>query len=184
MKFEISARHIHLSRTDCIKLFGTDELHKRNNLSEPGEFASDEVVEIAGPEGSLHRVRVLGPFREKTQLELSMSDTRHLGVEAPLALSGSGIGCDIKIIGPKGNFIAPVAMVAKRHFHLNTHTAAKYKLRQGNQVKMKVFGERGTIFENVIVRISDKYRDIIHLDTDEGNAAGGQIEGWGELILK
>lgn len=184
IQIEVSARHLHLSSQDCLKLFGKAELKKRNNLSQPGEFAAEEVVEIAGPDKAFHKVRVLGPLRDKTQVELSFSDARHIGIEAPLALSGSGKGTEVKVVGPKGSFIAPVAMIAQRHIHLSTKSAKKLKLKDGKCVKVRVYGPRSLIFDLVMVRVSDDFRDVIHLDTDEGNAAGIKCQTYGELIIR
>lgn len=169
---EVSARHIHLNIKDCLVLFDKQELTFRNSLSQKGEFAAEEVVEIVGPKNRLHKVRVLGPLRDKTQLEISRSDAVFLGVDAPLALSGEGIGAEIKIVGPNGSIQKDVAMVAKRHLHLNTTSATKMRVKNGDHLSVKVGGDRATTYENFVVRVSDSFVDRAHLDTDEGNAAG------------
>lgn len=183
VKIEVSARHIHLCAKDCMTLFGTTELTKRNDLSEIGEYASDQTVEIVGPNKRMHNVRVLGPLREKSQLELARSDALFIGVDAPLALSGEGKGCEIKVIGPKGSIQSNIAMVAKRHFHLSPKTAEKLKLKNNSIVKTRIYGDRAAILENIIVRIADNFIDNIHVDTDEGNACGINKIIDGELIL-
>lgn len=184
VSIEISARHIHLEQSDCLNLFGTTDLHKRNNLSEKGEFACNEEVEIVGPKNRFTKVRVLGPLRKKTQLEISRTDAYYLGVDAPLSLSGSGEGGNVKIVGPGGSIIKPVAMVAKRHFHVNPALATKLKLKDNDRVAIKILGERAAVLENIIVRISDNFVNNIHLDTDEGNACGISGKANGELITK
>lgn len=181
---EVSARHLHLSVNDCLALFGKTELTKRNNLSQPGEFAAEEIVEVAGHKKSFHKVRVLGPLRSKTQVELSRSDALQIGVDAPLALSGSGEGGEVKLIGPIGSVQIRAAIVAKRHMHLHTDDAKKLKLKDQDEVKVKVYGERSVVFENVVVRVSDNFKKFVHLDTDEGNAAGLDKLGYGDLIVK
>lgn len=183
VEVEVSARHIHLSIKDCLVLFGKSELTARNSLSQKGEFASEEVVELVGPKKSLHKVRVLGPLRDKSQVEISRSDALSVGIDAPLAISGQGVGAEIKVVGPHGTVQSDIAMVAKRHFHLCPETAHKLKLKSDKMVGVKIHGERSTIFENVVVRVSEKFVDRIHLDTDEGNASGLDRKGYGELIL-
>ena len=183
VQIEISARHIHLTRGDFKTIFGKDELSKRNDLSEKGEFAANEVVELVGSKRSLHKVRILGPFREKTQVEISRTDAVFIGVSAPLELSGSGEGALIRIIGPKGEISKRVAMVAKRHIHMNETTAKKLKLKNEDRVSVRVPGERSVIFENVIVRMSENFTNRFHLDTDEANAADIANHSMGEIIL-
>lgn len=181
---EMSARHIHLSEADYLVLFGTTELHKRNNLSEKGEFACEEQVEVVGPKNRLAKVRVLGPFREKTQLEISRTDSVFLGVDAPLTLSGSGVGCEVKIVGPVASIMKPVAMVAKRHFHLHPEMAKKLTLKQNDYVAVRIYGERSAILERIVVRVSDNFANNIHIDTDEANACGVKGSAQGELITR
>ncbi len=182
-KIETSARHIHLSFEDFYKLFEKKELTFRNDLSQKGEFASDETLEIVGPNGSIKNVRVLGPFRKSSQLEISRSDSFKLGVDAPLALSGEGLGEKIKIIGPKSDLILPVAMVAKRHLHVSTLTARKLNLKNSMNVSMRIGGPRSVVFNEIVVRISDDFCDSLHLDTDEANACGAAYDMMAELII-
>ncbi len=180
---EVSARHIHLSSEDCRTLFGVNALEVRNNLSEKGEFASTRTVEVVGPENRFKHVRVLGPFRSRSQLEISRTDAVFLGIDAPLAMSGSGKGENVRIIGGKGEIISDIAMVAKRHFHADPNFARKHKIKDGSLVKVKISGERGLLLENVTVRVSESFVNNVHIDTDEGNAAGIQGIASGELII-
>ena len=184
MKFriEISARHAHLSKKDYKTLFGKDELSFRNRLIEEGEFASNETVELVGPDDSLHNIRIIGPFREESQVEISRSTSILLGIDAPLKVSGDLPGEKIKLNGPKGSITREIAIVPIRHFHMELKTAKKLKLKNLAKVKIKIKGERGLVFDNVIVRISEKFKNSIHLDTDEANAAGVSHLGKGELI--
>lgn len=181
---EISAHHLHLTDEDFKKLFGKNDLTIRNYLlSSKGEFAANEVVELVGPKDRLHNVRIAGPFRDHSQVELSKTDAINMGIDAPLHISGSREGARIRIIGPKGEFTRDIAMIAKRHLHISNEIAEKLKLKSGHKVKIKITGERGLIFENVIVRVNEKYFNHFHIDTDEGNAAGIERSTSGEIIL-
>ena len=170
---EVSARHIHLTREHFKKLFQKDEILLRNRLNGDKEtYASDETVEIVGPGGSMHNVRVLGPFRDNSQVEISRTDAFNLDIDAPLELSESGKGAKIRVIGPRSEITADIAIVAKRHLHISPEKAAAYKLKEGQVIKVKIPGERSLIFDNIIVRINKNFVNHVHLDTDEGNAAG------------
>ncbi len=184
VNIEVSARHIHLSEEDCRMLFGVNKLEVRNNLSEKGEFASTRTVEVVGPDDRLKHVRVLGPLRKRSQLEISKTDAVFLGIDAPLTLSGSGKGEKVRVIGEKGEIISDIAMIAKRHFHTNPEFAQKHKLKDGSLAKVKINGDRSLIFDNVVVRISSSFVNNIHIDTDEGNAAGINGVAIGELIIR
>lgn len=182
---EISARHIHLSAEDFYILFKLNSMSVRNYLdSEKGAFASQHTVEIVGPNGRMHDIRVLGPLREKSQLELAKSDAIFLDIDAPLELSGSGVGAKVRIIGPKGEIIRNIAMIAKRHWHLSPNLAKKMRLKTGSKVAIKNGGDRALRFENVIVRVKPEFNNHVHLDTDEGNAAGINKIAFGKVILK
>lgn len=179
---EVSARHVHLDANDCQKLFGNTELTVRNQLSQKGEFAANETVEVAGLKGRFAKVRILGPLRHESQVEVSITDAFYLGVEAPLELSGSGIGEQIHLIGPKGDLIKPIIMIAERHLHLSPENAQKLEVKDGQSVKVRVGGPRAIVFENVIVRISENFKNHLHIDTDEGNAAAINKMTNGEVI--
>ena len=185
---EISARHIHLSQNDLDKLFGADyELKIKKDLSQKGEFASEETVALIGSKNTIEKLRVVGPVREKTQVELSYSDCFFAGIDAPLRLSGDVAGSvGAKIKGPAGEVeLKEGVIVAKRHLHLNPKEAEELNLKDNDLVKVKVIGDRGLIFENITVRIKPNFKKSAHIDTDEANAAGlGKICGAGELILE
>lgn len=168
---EISARHIHLSEADFVQLFGDLKITKRNDLSQKGEFAANQTVEVVGPDSRFKKVRVMGPFRKKSQLELSKTDCFALGIDAPILLSGDGGGTHIKIVGPRDSFIRRIAMIALRHIHLSTSSAKKHNLKNGDKVSVSIASIRTTIYKDVAIRSSDNFVDTLHLDTDEANAS-------------
>ncbi|WP_455542175.1 phosphate propanoyltransferase [Intestinibacter sp.] len=169
----VSNRHIHLSREDLDFLFGVGyELTKIKDLKQPGQFAAQEVVTIQGPKGSLEKVRILGPLRDETQIEVSLTDGFKLGVKAPIKESGKLENTPgIKIIGPKGSVeTSKGTIVALRHIHMDTKTAKALDVKDKDIVDVEVKGERKGILGNVLVRVSDKYALEMHVDTDEANA--------------
>jgi putative phosphotransacetylase len=172
----ISNRHMHLKKEDFVALFGYDQLTVYKDLKQPGQYACKEVVTIEGPKGAIKDVRVLGPFRPASQVEVSLADTRRLGVEPPVRDSGKLDNTPgIKLTGPKGSVtIAGGVIIAKRHIHFHTKEAERYKVKDGQEVR--VLCGKGTdkeaIFERVLCRVSDKFALELHLDTDEANAAG------------
>lgn len=188
VKVEISARHIHLSQVDLEKLFGGGYVLKNiKDLSQEGEFAAGETVTLVGPKRNLEKLRVVGPVRSATQAELSYTDVFSLGIDAPLRLSGNVAGsAGAKIIGPVGEVeLKEGIIVAKRHLHINQKEADELGLKNDDLVKVKVGGERGLIFENVMVRIKPTFHISVHVDTDEANASGcGKVCSFGELILE
>ena len=175
---ETSARHVHVSEADLKTLFGADaKLTVKKELSQPGQSASNEKVEVIGPKGSLV-MSILGPTRPETQVEVALTDARKLGIAAPIRESGDlegTPGCTLK--GPAGE----VVIEAKRHIHFNVEEAAAAGVEDKQIVSVKVGkeGERSVIFGDVVVRVSPKYAAAMHIDTDESNAAalGGTVEG-------
>ncbi len=178
---ETSARHVHVNVDDLATLFGEGyELHAKKNLSQPGEFASDERVTVAGPKGELPNVSILGPTRGKTQVEISLTDARHIGVKAPVRVSGDIAGsAAVTLKGPNGTVeLSEGCIAAKRHVHLDTLTAEKFGVVDKQVVKVACGANgRDVLFCDVIARVSDKFAAAVHLDTDEANAAGGPAEG-------
>jgi putative phosphotransacetylase len=171
----VSNRHIHLSKEHLDQLFGADyELMVLKDLSQPGQFAARETVEIIGPRGSIERVRILGPCRKQTQLEISKTDGFALGLQAPVRDSGElDRTPGIRIKGPAGEVKTDSGVIiAARHIHFHTTDADKYGIRDKDVLKVKVDGERGLIFENVVARVHHAYALEMHIDTDEANAAG------------
>ena len=183
---EISARHLHLSQEHLDILFGAGhQLTPKKDLSQPGQFACEEKVEVVGPKSSL-KMSVLGPVRPATQVELSLTDARSIGVKAPIRESGVVAGSGAcKLVGPCGEVdLAEGVMVAKRHLHIIPEDAEKAGIVDKQIVKLSIKSEgRSLIFDDVIARVSSKAATAVHLDTDEANAAGisGTVEG--EIIL-
>ncbi len=173
---ETSARHVHLSKEHIETLFGAGhELTKKKDLSQPGQFACDERVTIVGSKKELAGVSVLGPARPATQVELSLTDARSIGVSAPIRESGDIAGSGAcKIVGPCGEVeITEGVIAAMRHIHLDTKTADEMSLSDKQNVCVKVNSEgRKTLFCDVVVRVSDKFAPAMHIDTDESNACG------------
>lgn len=181
----LSNRHIHLSQEDLHTLFGEGyELTKIKDLSQPGQFACDEKVDIEGPKGVIKGVRVLGPVRGETQLEISISDAFKLGVEPVIRNSGDIDGTPgVKIIGPKGEVeLEKGVIVAARHIHMHTSDGEKFGIKDGDIVKIKTEGIRSVVFENVLVRVKDNFALEMHVDIEEGNAAGVKNGDLVELI--
>lgn len=174
-RVEISARHVHLSQADFVKLFGADaELQNVKDLSIKGEFKSDKSVTIVGPKRSLERVVVLGPWREQTQVEISLTDSFNLGVKnVPVRMSGDLTGsAPVTLVGPAGTLELNEGMIiALRHIHINKNDMQEYDLVNGQKIEITVGDVRKTTYHNVIVRESNTDFPIVHLDTDEGNAA-------------
>lgn len=168
----VSARHVHLSKEDLEILFGEEyELTKKVDLSQPGQYACNEQVVIKGEKGSIERVRILGPVRSKTQVEISKTDSFTLGVKPPVRNSGDLDGAyPITIIGPKGEITRDAAIIASRHIHATSEDAKRLGFEGKEFVSIKVGGEKKGILENVYVRISEDFKLEVHLDTDDANA--------------
>lgn len=172
---ETSARHVHVSRRVLDILFGEGyELTKKKDLSQPGQYACEERVQVIGPKASFPAVSILGPERPETQVELSAGDARSIGLKAPIRESGDlegSAGC--KLVGPKGEVeLKDGVIIAKRHIHMTPADAEKYGLSDKQIVSVKVdTDERSLVFADVIVRVSPSYALAMHIDTDESNAA-------------
>jgi len=182
---EVSARHCHLCKADLNALFGGGkELTKLRQLSQPLEFACQETVNIIIGSKQIGNVRIVGPLRTETQVEISLSDAVGSGIEVPVLLSGQlENSASVVITGPAGRVeLNKGLIVAKRHIHCATSQAGHLGLKNSAMVKVRVKGERSIVFENVIVRTGDNYKFCIHLDTDEGNACGINKTGEGYII--
>ncbi|MEH7379357.1 phosphate propanoyltransferase [Bacillus sp. JJ1533] len=174
----VSARHCHLSNSDLEELFGEGfELTKKTDLSQPGQFAANEFVTIVGPRGSIEKVRILGPARNMTQVEISQTDSIKLGAKPPLRESGNLEGsAPVTIVGPKGSIYKKEGLIiAQAHIHMNLDDAQNHGVEDGDYVKIEVQGERPITFGKVLIRISPRYKLEMHVDTDEANA--GFIKG-------
>ncbi len=174
---ETSARHIHLSQADLETLFGAGyELTPKKDLSQPGQFACEERVTVVGPKKELAGVSILGPVRPETQVELSLTDARSIGLSAPVRESGDVVGSSgCKLVGPKGEVeLTEGVIAAKRHIHMTPEDAEVFGVKDTQVVQVRVPSSIGrtTIFDDVVVRVSPKYALAMHIDTDESNAAG------------
>lgn len=183
---ETSARHIHVTREHLEILFGKDaKLTHKKDLSQPGQFACEERVTIVGPKKELAGVSILGPVRPATQVELSATDARSIGIAAPIRESGDIAGSGAcKIIGPKGEVeISEGVIVAKRHIHLTPEAAAELNVNDKDIVWVKVDTDgRKAILGDVVVRVSEKFAPAMHIDTDESNAVSATRDLEGEIV--
>jgi putative phosphotransacetylase len=171
----ISNKHIHLSAADLNTLFGEGyELTKFKDLKQPGQYAAEEKVDIIGPKGQFKGIRVLGPTRPETQVELAFTDTRSLGIQAPIRESGKLDGsAGVKLVGPKGEVeLQQGAIVALRHVHLSPSQAAEAGVEDKEIVDVIAHTDRPVVFGNVLIRSGDAHTAEFHVDTDEANAAG------------
>lgn len=183
---ETSARHVHLSEKDIAILFGEGAtLHEKKPLSQPGQFACEERVTLVGPKKSIPNVIILGPARPATQVEVSLTDARTLGVTAPVRESGDIEGSGAcKIVGPAGEVEIECGVIAaKRHIHFTPEDAEKFGVADKEIVSVKIDSDgRSTVFGDVVVRVSPKFAAAMHIDTDESNAACAFGECYGEII--
>lgn len=170
----VSNKHVHVSREDLDILFGKDyELTVKKDLSQPGQYAAEERIEVVGSRSTM-MMRILGPVRSKTQIEISLSDSFALGIDGILRESGNTEGTPgILLRGPAGEVeIKEGVIVAARHIHFHSDDAKKYGIKNKQKVKVKAAGPRSTIFEEVICRVDPTFALDMHIDTDEANAAG------------
>ena len=170
----ISNRHVHLSQEDMNRLFGAPHQFKVfKNLSQPGQFAYEEKVTLVGPKGVLENVRILGPARTKTQVEISVSDGIKLGVKAPIRDSGElAHSASLTLVGPLGSTTLPEGtIIAARHIHMHSDDATRFGVKDKDRMSVIVPGDRGLVYNEMLVRVSDKYKLEMHIDIDEANAA-------------
>ena len=183
---ETSARHVHLTAEAFATLFGEGkELTVKKMLSQPGQFASEERVTIVGPKKSLPNVSILGPFRKANQVELSATDSRFIGIVAPIRESGDVAGSGAcKIVGPAGEIeISEGVIVAKRHIHLTPADAEEMGVKDKDVVWVRLDTDgRKAILGDVVCRVSDSYALAMHIDTDESNAVSAPRELYGEIV--
>ena len=183
---ETSARHVHLSRADLDVLFGKDyQLTVKKDLSQPGQYACEERVTVIGPKKAIERVGILGPVRPASQVEVSFTDARTLGISAPVRESGDIAGTPgCKLVGPCGEVeIANGVIVAKRHIHFTPAEAEAAGVSDKEIVSVKVESEgRTTIFGDVVVRVNPNFSAAMHIDTDESNASAAFGLVYGEII--
>ena len=183
---ETSARHVHVSRKDLDTLFGEGyELTNIKDLSQPGQFACAEKVLVVGPKGTL-KASSLGPTRPASQVEISLTDARTIGVKAPIRESGDVAGsAPCKLVNPETGAeveLAEGVIVAKRHIHLTPTAAEEMGVADKQIVSVKINSERSTIYGDVVVRVSEKFAPAMHIDTDESNAACAFGTVYGEIV--
>ena len=183
---ETSARHVHVTQQDLETLFGAGyELHVKKMLSQPGQYASEERVDVVGPKKTLSGVSILGPVRKESQVELSLTDARSIGLTVPVRESGDldgSAGC--KLVGPAGEVeLKQGAIAAKRHIHMTPADAEVFQVKDKDIVSVKVDTDgRSLIFGDVVVRVSPSYALAMHIDTDECNAACVGRDTKGEIV--
>ena len=185
---ETSARHLHVTQADLEILFGKGyELTKKKDLSQPGQYACAERVDVVGPKKTLTGVSILGPVRKETQVEISLTDARSIGVSAPIRESGDTAGSGAcKLVGPCGEVeLTQGVIAAKRHIHMTPADAAEMDVKDKDVVCVKVETDgRNTIFGDVVVRVNENFALAMHIDTDESNAAACGRNQMGEIVMK
>ena len=184
---ETSARHVHLTQADIETLFGAGHtLTVKKMLSQPGQFACEERVDVVGPKNTIKNVSVLGPARKASQVEVSLTDARTLGISVPVRESGDLAGsAPVKLVGPAGVVeLTEGAIAAQRHIHLTPETAERFGLKDKEIVLTKLDTPRALIFDEVVIRVSPSFADAMHIDTDESNAACAFGSFYAEIIKK
>lgn len=172
----ISNRHFHVTREHFKAMFGPDaEPTLFRQLRQPGFYACHELITVEGPKGALKNVRLIGPYRPYTQVEVSLADSRSLGLEPPIRDSGKlDNSPGVRLVGPKGSVtIERGVILSKRHIHFHPKDAEKMKIKDGSEVRVRCgAGDRAAVYEGVLCRVSEKFALELHLDTEEANAAG------------
>ena len=183
VELEASGRHVHVTQAQAQVLFG-HRLTSKRPLSQPGQFLANERVTVVGPKGSFENMAVLGPEREDAQVEISLTDGRVLGVQPPVRLSGDvkdSPGAVLK--GPLGQVILPQGVIAaQRHIHMTSADAKRFGVRDKQVVRLQTYTGRPVVFDNTVVRVSDRFATFVHLDYDEANACGFQNGSLGRIL--
>jgi len=182
---ELSGRHVHLSEADAMELFGAP-LTPVRELSQPGQFLCEERVRLIGPKGVMDNVAVLGPARSSSQIEISKTDARILGINAPVRQSGDIAGTPGIILASQTGIVGleEGVIVAARHIHMSSADAAKFGVTDNEKVSVRLESERPVILEEVIVRVNDSFKLAMHIDPDEGNSAGWNKSVEGKIVSK
>ena len=183
VELEASGRHAHVTREQAITLFGHPLTEKRP-LSQPGQFLANERLTVVGPKGEFRNVAVLGPERKEAQVEISLTDGKVLGITPPVQLSGNVENSPgAVLIGPVGQVVLGKGVIAaQRHIHMTPADAARFGVEDKQAVKLQVFTDRPLIFEDTVVRVSEKFATFVHLDYDEANACGFQNGDLGRIL--
>jgi len=181
----LSNKHIHVSQADLEALFGKGyKLTVKKELSQPGQYASEEKVDVVGPKGTIKGIRILGPVRPETQVEVSIGDGFSLGIPAPVRNSGDTKDTPgVKLVGPAGEVeINKGVIVAARHIHMSPEEGKAYNLKDQDVVCVKIDGPRGLTFDNVLVRVHPDFKLDMHIDVEEGNSASAKNGQMGTII--
>ena len=183
IELEASGRHVHVTKEQAMALFGHPLTPKRP-LSQPGQYLANERVTVVGPKGKFENVAVLGPEREAGQVEISLTDGRTLGITPPVRLSGDVANSPGAVLrSDRGQVTLKEGVIcAQRHIHMIPETAKQMGVRDKQTVKLQVFTDRPVIFDDVVVRVSEKFADFVHLDYDEANACGFQTGDLGRIL--
>jgi propanediol utilization protein len=183
IELEASGRHVHVTKEQAMVLFGHPLTPKRP-LSQPGQYLANERVTVVGPKGKFENVAVLGPEREAGQVEISLTDGRTLGITPPVRLSGDVANSPGAILrSDRGQVTLKEGVIcAQRHIHMTPETAKQMGVRDKQTVKLQVFTDRPLVFDDVVVRVSEKFADFVHLDYDEANACGFQTGDLGRIL--
>ena len=183
VELEASGRHVHVTKEQARKLFGHPLTPKRP-LSQPGQYLANERVTVIGPKGRFENVAVLGPERKEAQVEVSLTDARTLGVEAPVRISGDVQGSPgVVLAGEEGSVeLRQGVIAAQRHIHLTPEDATRFGVRDQQTVKLKTYTSRPCLFEDVAVRVSPRFASYVHLDYDEANACGFRKGDLGRIL--
>lgn len=181
----ISARHLHLQQEHVELLFGVGyELSRFKEISQPGQFACNEKVTLKGPKGTIENVRILGPLRKQSQIEISRTDARKLGISPPVRNSGNLAGSEaITLIGPKGSILLEEGcIIADRHIHMTPQDARDFGVRDKQKVSVLVEGEKAGVMGQVTIRVNERYALDMHIDTDDANAFDLKGKEWLKII--
>ena len=183
VELEASGRHVHVTAEQAKALFG-HPLTPQRPLSQPGQYLAQERITVVGPKGEFQNVAVLGPERKEGQVEISLTDGRQLGIDAPVRLSG-----DVRntpgavLVGSQGRVTLPQGVIAaKRHIHLTPEAAQQFGVRDKQTVKLRTFTDRPLVFDDVVVRVSPDFAPYAHLDYDEANACGFHKGDLGRIV--
>lgn len=187
IQVEVSSRHAHLNQESLEVLYGKDyKLNKLRDLSQPGEFACTETIMLVSPKKmrTIEKVRILGPLRDYTQVELSFTDGIFLGLELPIRISGDIKNSEpITLVGPKGALtLKEGAIRAARHIHMTPEDAKQFKVKNHDIVNVEISGKYGAIFKDIVIRVSADSKLALHLDTDEGNAANVKVNTHARIL--
>ena len=183
VELEASGRHVHVTKEQAEALFG-HRLTPKRPLSQPGQYLANERVTVSGPKGEFREVAVLGPERKEAQVEVSLTDARHLGIDVPIRLSGDTAGTPgATLIGPEGTIrLNSGVIAARRHIHLTPEAAERFGVRGGQEVSLRTLTARPLTFHHVAVRVSEDFAPYAHLDYDEANACGFRPGDLGRIL--